>query len=170
MIIAAMRTIVAIHIISFLAPLILRAQTREIDSLHREADKATGSRQIELYRDLSYIARNVDGDTALYFARKASDLANISGKEYDKMIAFLALGRTMIVKGSYNLAIKYFNQVIALSQNINDTITAAALNGIGTSQWQLGQHTDALLNHFKAVRLWSRAKNEKGIASSDIHI
>jgi len=151
-------------------PLFLSAQTREIDSMRREADKATGTRQIELYRDLSYITRNIDGDTALYFARKASELASISGKEYDRMIAMLALGRTMIVKGSYNLAIKYFNQVIALSHNANDTITAAALNGIGTSQWQLGQHTDALLNHFKAVRIWERAKNEKGIASSDIHI
>lgn len=151
-------------------PLFLSAQTREIDSMHREAEHATGSRQVELYRDLSYIARNIDGDTALYFARKASDLANISGNNYDKRIAFLALGRTMIVKGSYNLAIKYFNQVIAISENKSDTLTAAALNGIGTSQWQLGQHTDALLNHFKAVRLWERAKNEKGIASSDIHI
>jgi len=170
MIIAAMRTIVAIHIISFLVPLSLLAQTREIDSMHREAEKATGTRQIELYRDLSYITRNIDGDTAMYFARKASELATISGREYDKMIATLALGRTMIVKGSYNLAIKYFNQVIALSQTKNDTLTAAALNGIGTSLWQLGQHTDALLNHFKAVRIWERAKNEKGIASSDIHI
>ena len=170
MIIAAMRTIVAIHIISFFVPLSLLAQTREIDSMHREAEKATGTRQIELYRDLSYITRNIDGDTAMYFARKASELATISGREYDKMIATLALGRTMIVKGSYNLAIKYFNQVIALSQTKNDTLTAAALNGIGTSLWQLGQHTDALLNHFKAVRIWERAKNEKGIASSDIHI
>jgi two-component system NarL family sensor kinase len=170
MIIAAMRTKVAIHIASFLVPLFLSAQTREIDSMHREAEKATGTRQVELYRDLSYITRNIDGDTALYFARKASELAIISGKEYDKQIALLALGRTMIVKGSYNLAIKYFNQAIALSQNKNDTITAAALNGIGTSLWQLGQHTDALLNHFKAVRLWELAKNEKGIASSDIHI
>lgn len=165
-----MRTVVSIHIVSFLLPLFVSAQTREIDSMHREAEQATGTRQVELYRDLSYIARNIDGDTALYFARKASDLANISGNEYDKMISFLALGRTMIVKGSYKLAIKYFNQAIAISENKSDTLTAAALNGIGTSQWQLGQHTDALLNHFKAVRLWERAKNEKGIASSDIHI
>ncbi len=165
-----MRIIVAIHIISFFVPVFLTAQTREIDSLHREAEKATGSRQIELYRDLSYITRTIDGDTAMYFARKASELANISGKEYDRMIANLALGRTMIVKGSYNLAIKYFNQVIAISPTKNDTLTAAALNGIGTSQWQLGQHTDALLNHFKAVRIWENAKNEKGVASSDIHI
>src|SRR5205085_9354565 len=104
MIIAAMRTIVAIHIASFLVPLFLSAQSREIDSMHREAEKATGTRQVELYRDLSYITRNIDGDTALYFARKASELAIISGKEYDKQIALLALGRTMIVKGSYNLA------------------------------------------------------------------
>lgn len=165
-----MRTLVAIHIISFLVPLLLSAQTREIDSLHREAEKATGSRQVELYRDLSYITRNIDGDTSIYFARKATELATMSGKDYDKMIAFLALGRTMIVKGSYYLAIKYFNQVIALSQNKNDTINAAALNGVGTSLWQLGQHTDALLNHFKAVRVWERAKNDKGIAASNVHI
>jgi two-component system, NarL family, sensor kinase len=153
-----------------IVPLFIKAQTKELDSLYREAQTASGTRQIELYRDLSYLTRNIDADTALYFARKAHDLAHLSGKEYDILIANLALGRTLIVKGSYDLAIKYFTQVLELSQNKNDTLTAAALNGVGTSQWQQGKHTDALLNHFKALRIWEVAGNYKGVASSNLHI
>jgi two-component system NarL family sensor kinase len=167
---AAMRTIVAIHIFFMLVPFLLMAQTKEFDSMHREAQNASGTRQVELYRDLAYLTRNINSDTAMHFARKAHELAQISGKEYDLMIANLALGRTLIVKGSYDLAIKYFTQVLDLSQNKNDTITAIALNGIGTSQWQQGKHTDALLNHFKALRNWEEAKNYKGVASSNLHI
>jgi two-component system, NarL family, sensor kinase len=167
---AAMRTIVAIHIFFLLVPFLSWAQNNEIDSMHREAQQASGTRQVELYRDLSYLTRNIDGDTAMYFARKANELANLSDREYDKKLAYLALGRTFIVKGNYDLAIKYFNQVLGLPQTKNDTLTAAALNGIGTSQWQQGKHAEALLNHFKALRIWEQADNYKGIASSDLHI
>lgn len=165
-----MRTKGIVHIVSLLVPVLLTAQTREIDSMLRQAHTASGTSQVEIYRNLSHFTRTINADTSMYFARKAAELATISGRDYDKRIAYMAMGRTLIVKGSYDLAIKYFNQVLSVSPTKNDTITAAALNGIGTSQWQLGKHTEALLNHFKAVKIWEKEKNYKGIAASAVHI
>lgn len=165
-----MRTKGIVHIVSLLVPVLLTAQTREIDSMLRQARTASGTSQVEIYRNLSHFTRTINADTSMYFARKAAELATISGRDYDKRIAYMAMGRTLIVKGSYDLAIKYFNQVLSVSPTKNDTITAAALNGIGTSQWQLGKHTEALLNHFKAVKIWEKEKNYKGIAASAVHI
>lgn len=139
--------------------------------MHRLALTASGSKQVKLYADMAALSRNVDADTALFFAKKAIELVEISRKDEDQMLARFIMGRILTVRGNYDLSIKYFRESLQLSeQEKNDSMTAYSLNGIGISLWQLGKHAEALENHFNALRIREKINDQKGIAVSKNNI
>lgn len=120
---------------------------------------------------MAALSRNVDADTALFFAKKAIELVEISRKDEDQMLARFIMGRILTVRGNYDLSIKYFRESLQLSeQEKNDSMTAYSLNGIGISLWQLGKHAEALENHFNALRIREKINDQKGIAVSKNNI
>lgn len=147
------------------------AQRRDIDSMHRLAQTAKPSEQLRLYTELATRARDVNSDTALFFAKKAMELAEESNRPYDKMIVGYTMGRIISVKGNYHLAIKYFNESLQLAEaNKSDSVTALCLNGIGTCLWQLGDHAEALKNHFRALGIREHIKDTLGATISKVNI
>ncbi len=148
-----------------------QAQTKELDSLQKIAIAASGPKQIDLYAQLSVLARNTNTDTAFYFANKANELGEASGTDDGRIKGHIALGRVLAARASYQLAIKYFSQALVLAEkNKSDSLTAACYNGIGSSQWQLGMHAEALNNHFKALQIREKINDSKGITASKINI
>jgi two-component system, NarL family, sensor kinase len=151
--------------------LTISAQTPEIDQLHASAKKASGKKQADLYVQVSFAARNVHADTALYFARKATELANELDYTNGKIMANQAMGRVMTVKAQYDLAQKYFAEVIELATaQKNDSMISAGYNGIGSCLWSLGKFAQSLENHFKALAIREKTNDIKGIISSKANI
>lgn len=147
------------------------SQVKKIDSLLSLLPSASVTRQVELYTELAAITRNNNSDTAIFFAKKAYELAENSGNEHSRQAAYYIMGRVLAMRGSFDLAGKYYNKSfeIAEKQN-NDSLMAVSLNGIGSSLWQLGKHAAALENHFKALRLREKIKDNNGIATSKTNI
>lgn len=149
----------------------LHGQTPSIDSLHRLARTAAPNKQVALYIEMASQARNVNADTATYFAKKALELSGQYGNDEEKAGAKFIMGRILTVKGNYDLSIKYFKESLQLSQQEkNDSMAAYSLNGIGVSLWQLGKHAESLENHFRALRLREKINDQKGIAVSKTNI
>jgi signal transduction histidine kinase len=147
------------------------AQTPEIDQLHSRAKNATGKEQAVLYAEASFAARNVHADTALYFARKATEIANEFNYTLGKIMASQAMGRVMTVKAEYDLAQKYFTQVIELATaQKNDSMISAGYNGTGSCLWSLGKFAQSLENHFKALEIREKTNDIKGIIASKSNI
>lgn len=160
-----------ISFILFFYTLQVFSQTREIDSLHRIAESATGKKQLELYTQLASRATTVDADTAMFFVKKLMALAENAHDDEARMLGTFITGRVVTVRGNYELAIKYFNESIQLArQEKNDSITAFSLHGIGNALWQLGKHAEALQNHFQALRIREKINDYSGIAISKINI
>lgn len=147
-----------------LLPLPAISQTVPVDSLSAIAGAAKGVPQVEAFVQLASITRNSNSDTALFFAARATELAESNGNNYPKTIAYNVLGSVLHIRGSYDLARKYYMQALELaSQEKNDSLLAAAHNGIGATLWQTGRHAEALENHFKALRLREQINDTRGI-------
>lgn len=148
-----------------------QAQTKEIDSLYKLAQSASGSRKVRLYMELATISRHNNPDTATFFANKAFELAEKTGNAHDRMMAYYTLGRVSAVRGNSDLAIKYFNQSLEIAtKEQTDSVIGLSLNGIATANWQLGKYAAALEDHFKALRIREKLQDARGIAISKINI
>lgn len=155
----------------FLLPLFVLSQTQELDSLQKLAQSATGEKQIDLYIQIASRAATVHADTAMFFVKKASALAEQTGRRADKMLTVFMTGRVLSLKGNYALSMKYFNESLEMAQQEkHDSITACSLHGLGNSLWQLGKHAEALEKHFGALRLREKIKDTRGIAVSKTNI
>jgi signal transduction histidine kinase len=155
----------------FQAAISVTAQSKDLDSLHLVALSSSGEDQVLLYARLAELARNVNIDTAFYFANKANEIGEVSGSDKARMNGHIVLGRVLAAKANYQLAIKYYSQALALAQQItNDSLTAACHNGIGSSQWQLGQHAASLNSHFIALQIRERIGDVRGIVASKVNI
>ncbi|RYF90815.1 MAG: tetratricopeptide repeat protein [Chitinophagaceae bacterium] len=80
-----------------------------------------------------------------------------------KAMALVGKGRYYSSK-SPELAFKYNNQALALLNNSGaDSISARAYNGLGIYYIKKSDYPNALDNYFKALRLFEKAKDEKGM-------
>lgn len=161
----------SLTIFLFLAILSLPAfsQTTELDSLRYLADKAPAADRSRLYAELAQQARNNHPDTALFFARRALQLADSIGTPVDKARATAMVGRVLALKGSYDLSLKYSREALALAGN-HDSLVAISHDGIGNAYWQLGKHAVALENHFKALQIRERIGDIRGTSVSKANI
>ena len=140
------------------------SQTGSLDSLSALAAKADGREQVELYVKIASLNRNSNPDTALFFASKAYEAAEQLDEEYPKIIAYNTMGSVLHVRGSYDLAGKYYRQTIELAQQVkNDSLLATAYNGFGATLWQIGKHAEALEHHYKSLRLREQLNDTRGI-------
>jgi signal transduction histidine kinase len=156
----AITTLFSFLLLSFL----VTAQTKQVDSLYELAQSASGAKKIDLYTKLAAITRNTQPDTAIFFARKANELAEEGNSDRSKLQAYLTMGSILHVRGSYDLSGKYYKQALELaSKQKNDSLRAVALNGVGAMLWQTGKHAESLENHFKSLRLRERINDTKGI-------
>jgi two-component system, NarL family, sensor kinase len=155
---------IRVYFFLFSFPLVISAQTKEIDSLFQLTKTAAPARRISLYAEISETARNVFPDTSFYFAKQAMLLAEETGNATGRLKAYTAMGRVLHVRGSYDLSIKYHKEALDLAQGEkNDSMAAVSLNGIGNSLWQLGRHAEALENLFSALRIRERLNDTRGI-------
>ncbi len=147
------------------------AQVAPMDSLIEATRKATPEKQVELYAQLAKLNRNNNPDTALHFAHLSNEMAEKVGTESARITAYLIIGNITSVRGSFELAIKYYNQALEiLPPGIKDSLRGVALNGIGSSHWQLGRHAEALKAHFEALRLREKLQDRSGIGISKTNI
>lgn len=148
----------------FILPFAAISQAAQLDSLATVAGSSNGVRQVEAYVKLATLNRNSNPDTALFFASKAYEAAERMGNNYSRMIAYNSMGSILHVRGSYDLASKYYRQALELaSLDENDSLLAAAYNGIGATFWQTGKHAESLENHFKSLRIREQLNDTRGI-------
>ncbi len=144
---------------------------RPIDSVNRIIAKQSAKEQIYTYAHLSILMRNNDADTAMYFARKATDMAAEINNPDAKATALVALARAMNTKGNYELAAKtYMLGMEAAGKASNDSLVALALSGIGTAYWQLGRHAESLEHLFRSLQIREKLGDKKGIIASKSNI
>ncbi len=162
-----MRTISTIFISFLFLPFFSASQLNSIDSLHRMAQSATGAKQVEAYTTLASLTRNSNADTAIFFAKRAYELAEQSNNKHSKLLAYTIMGNVLHVRGSYDLSGKYYKQALELAdKEKHDSMRALALTGIGASLWQLGKHAEALEHHFKSLGIKENLNDIKGIIIS----
>lgn len=139
-------------------------QSNQVDSLYHRANLASGAEKIDLYTRLASLTRNTDPDRAIFFARKAYDLAEEGNSDHSKLQAYLIIGSILHVRGSYDLSGKYYKQALELAtRQKNDSLQAVALNGIGAMLWQTGKHAESLENHFRSLRIRESLNDTRGI-------
>ena len=158
------KTVAAILVFLLYFPFSAKTQTKQIDSLYHLAQSAPGSKQVDLYVTLASLTRNSNADTAIFFAKKAYELAEQSDNDQSKLLAYLSMGSVLHVRGSYELSGKYYRQSLELAEKEkNDSLKAVALNGIGAMLWQTGKHAESLENHFQSLRIRERINDIKGV-------
>lgn len=159
-----MKTITPILVLVLFVSFSAKTQTKQIDSLYSLAQSTSGSKQVGYYVTLASLARNSNPDTAIFFAKKAYELAEQSGKGQSKLLAYLIMGNVLHVRGSYDLSGKYYRQSLELAEKEkSDSLKAVALNGIGAMLWQTGKHAESLENHFKSLRIREQINDTRGI-------
>lgn len=150
-----------VFLLFLFSPFFAKAQKKQIDSLYILTQS---SKQVEAYVTLASLTRNSNSDTAIFFAKKAYELAEQSGDNHSKLLAYNIMGNVLHVRGSYDLSGKYFRQALELAEKEkNDSMKAMALTGIGASLWQLGKYAESLENHFKSLRIKEKLHDIKGI-------
>ena len=158
------KSLLFILCLNFMYPGIAFAQTRQLDSLLRVADRSSGTQKVEAYATLATLTRNSKADTALLFARKAYEVAETGSSNHARMIAYNAMGTVLHVRGSYDLSTKYYNQLRDLAKlEGNDSLLASAYTGIGASLWQTGKHAESLEQHFISLRIREKLDDTRGI-------
>ncbi len=142
-----------------LFPLSTLCQNFPLDSIGRLSQ----AEQVLAYSFIAESNRNSHSDTALYFAKRAFEIAEKNDRVFSKIISRIALGSVLHVRGSYDLSRKYYQEALDLSINQkNDSLQAVAHNGIGASHWQQGRHAEALGQHFKSLRIRDRINDMRG--------
>jgi two-component system, NarL family, sensor kinase len=158
-------------IFSFALTSLTIAQTPVIDSLHQKAKMATGDERVELFLKLADLARKIDADTAMYFARKGYDMAEQRNNTDNKIIGNYVLAKCHSIQGNYLIAQKYYSTGLDLAKTYEyDSLKAQLIIGIGNCLWHLGKHAESLENHFEGLRLAEARKNNFDIVSGKINI
>lgn len=115
--------------------------------------------------------RNTNADSCFLLAEKAHTLATQKGSDYSLLLAKYALGQAQAVKARYRTAMNYFEECRLLSEKTrNDSMLGNTYGALGTVQWQLGKHAEALEVQFRALSIREKIKDQNGMIASRLNI
>ena len=141
-----------------------------IDSLTHSTNKADS---VNTLVNLSHEYRNINMDSALYFAEKAIAISNsIDFLSVDSLSqlqanAYNALGICYVIIGNENKAISSFNKILKLYTSLKDTIGIAnTYNNLGNAYYYFSNYEKSLSNYLKALELNELIKDDYGIAKN----
>ncbi|MET0635389.1 MAG: sensor histidine kinase [Chitinophagaceae bacterium] len=149
----------------------VHSQNREIDSLRALAKNSDGTLRIDRYLAAANASKNIQADTSLSLATQALTLSRLHNYMVGEITGNIMIGRALATKGSYILAQEYYSTAEALARNAgNDSLTARALMGAGSCNWQLGKHAEAIEKHFAAIRISEKNGMVTDIANAKVLI
>lgn len=146
----------------------------DVDSLKTHLINATDKvDKVKTLTNLSNEYRNINIDSALYFAERAiSNSNNINSFPADSLKllqaeAYNALGICYVIKGNENKAIPNFNKLLSLYSALKDTVGIAnAYNNLGNAYYYFSKYEKSLSNYLKALELNEFIKDDYGIAKN----
>jgi len=159
--------------------LFICSQNKKIDSLFTELKKANqDTAKIKLYINIGDAFYKFSPDSAILFYTKAFGLSSIyafSNNDQSnlkssvlslKAKALCDIGEANDIKGNFNLAIKFYQQSLKISQELNDKINIAiCFKNIGYLYDELGNFNVALDHYLKALKIFEVIDYKKGIAA-----
>jgi signal transduction histidine kinase len=107
----------------------------------------------------------VNLDSVGKYARMIDSVAKNLPGEY-KAMALVGMGRYHVTHKP-DLSMKYFQQALDMLEQSNaDSIKARAYNGLGVGYQKKSDFTNALDNYFKALKLFEKSDDIKGISGA----
>ena len=138
----------------------------KIDSLFSVLKTAKeDTSKVKILIDLSFELSRNKPDTAIYFANAALALASKLKYELGIAHAYNALGHGFMNLGKYKEALKNFNDVLTLCDELLASATTAyklkilkpkgdAYNGVGIVNFSQGDYHEGLKNYFAALKIY----------------
>ena len=132
----------------------ISAQSRTIDSLRNLLTMAHDSAKVRIMNELSWNYKNSNSDSAIYFSKKAYELA-LDTEDVQLIAASLSqIGDNYQGIGEYDTALFILKQSIELIKSTNDTTGLSNVyNNIGIIYDEKGAYQQSLNYYFKALRV-----------------
>lgn len=120
---------------------------------------------VKWYKRISYVS-NSHPDSLVYFAAKSQQLAAKEPRLYKALDAFIQ-GVSYQNTSSYELSKKAYEKVLQLvPESKYDTIKARTYIGLGSYYKNTGDYPQAFRYLYQALKIYEKANNKYGIASS----
>ena len=139
-------------------PLFLRAQSAKTDSLIRLykvlKDSANPQDKIELLNELGKSYKFSKPDSAIFYHKKALELAREHGLRSREAYALGRIGGSRYILGEYDFAMEKFLAGLKIYEEINNQRgIALGLNNIGLIQNMQDDFDNAIKNHHKSISI-----------------
>ena len=160
-----LKKILFLSVIVFLVTVLNAGQT--IDSLAGILPKSTGINRVNILCDLCWEYRFVSGDSALIYGSQALELAEAI--DYNKGVAqaYNDMGIIHVDRGSYAIALDFFNHSMEIRKKLNDSLGMASLyNKMGIVYQKQGKLKEALENAIQALNMYEALGQELWIGYS----
>jgi adenylate cyclase len=131
-----------------------------------DESKPDTSRLEALDREIQFLFKNANFDSALHFAKIQLDFAEAKNIKSHIVLAINNLGKIKQEKGDYKKAIDYYQQGLSIVIQLgNKNDIALQLNKIGTVYRILGKYNEALNYYQKSLLIQNELDNKVDIAN-----
>jgi class 3 adenylate cyclase/Flp pilus assembly protein TadD len=157
----------------FVAPLLLRSQDKVLKGGPKGSGEAQQADSLEIRALLGQFnrLRGSNPDSAIYVSRKAMELAGQLGFEAAKAEGLKNIGIINFDKGSYQEALDYFNQSLAVYEMETDTVGISNLqNNIGSVYQTIGDNPRALEFFINSLRNGEKVEDTLRMGTAYLNI
>lgn len=140
----------------------LCGQATSLDSLITVSKQQKGEALVLTLNEISWQYRNIQVDSALWYAKKAFKVAELLGDEKLNAAAFNSMASAFQANAVYDSAMYYHKKSLKINKGIGDSIAIGnTLNNLGIINDELGNFEASLENYFKALRIYENNGNDQ---------
>jgi signal transduction histidine kinase len=137
------------------------AQTSERDSLLALYTNQEGKDLVQSLNDLSWIYKNIDVDSSMYFASLALDESEHLNDDMARASSYNSIASAHEAKGQLDSALVYHNKSLAIKVNSPDsTAIGNSYNNLGIVYDELGQHEKSLIHYYEALKYYESSAHD----------
>lgn len=158
----SMRILYGVFIFLILYSNTTHGQSRNLDSLLLVSKKQKGEVLVATLNEISWQYKNSKVDSALFYAKKAIEVAEKGSSSKFSASAFNSVASAYQAMGVYDSAQYYHAKSLSINHTIGDSIALAnTYNNLGIISDELGDFETALENYFKALKIYENNGDDK---------